>query len=130
MHIHARSLYLDTNWGDPDTANHFYGKKTNWETSNSLAKSNLLDYDKYRDNAQPQQVNLIRALIQVFRTRFSQEAIRNVFNYLPEGLIIVPANQFPDEFRYNRFSPSTTKVPWKRRKSKEKVGHGLPSPSA
>lgn len=133
--IQARKIYLDTNWGDSDpnddySHNNWYrSNNNNWKTSNRFsAQSNLLDY---HGDAKAQQANWIRGAIKLARAAFTEEAIRNLFNYIPRGMLIAPVSEFTTqeghvgifeqifgttEFTINRTKSSTKS--WKRRKNK------------
>lgn len=118
--INARHVYLDTNWGDFDNSensDNWYGGNNNWEASNMLGQSNLLDYNKNRDDAKAQEANWVRGAIRVVDKFLAGEAVREIFHLIPRGMLIAPADEFTTEplFPVNR---TTTKRPFKRRKNK------------
>lgn len=91
--IHTRKIYYDTNWGDPDPNdddNNWYRANNNWDPSNRLAQPNLLDY---HGDAKAQEANWIRGAIKFVRAALTEEAIRNIFNYIPRGMLIAPAEE-------------------------------------
>lgn len=123
-HLNARNFHFDTNWDDLDINENFnsFPANDNWETSNSVAQSNFLDYDKKQFGAKAQKANWIRGAVQVVRTVFTEEAIRGFMASLPRP-IIAPASEFTTESdipRSHVVVNRTTKAP-KRRKYKTLV---------
>lgn len=143
--IHARNIYYDTNWADSDSSddnsdNNWYRANNNWDTSNRLAQSNLLDY---HGDAKAQEANWIRGAIKFVRAALTEEAIRNMFKYIPRGMLIAPAEDMytkitmsveeelrkrlhldrpvtPYESEHTTNRTTTTKS-WKRKKTKHRT---------
>lgn len=70
VQIKARSLYLDSSWGDSDT----YGSGENWETSNTLARPELLDFNR-------------RIAAKTTQANWFMDIFRELYSYIPKPII-------------------------------------------